>query len=203
MHHRRVALSRAFGFLYRNPDTNVIDELSRRFDALERQRLTLLVDVERSDARQQAFRPAPSKWSLSDVVHHLLLVEEAQLRQAAVAIAAPPPPPGLETRWRLEVLNAVLRSAVRFPAPVRSVIPRDQRDLAVLRPLWDNARGRLGSLLEAVTEITAKDPMFRHPFTGWLTPAQGLAFLWVHAEHHLRQVVRIRRSPGFPNEGEG
>ncbi|HXE57970.1 MAG TPA: DinB family protein [Gemmatimonadales bacterium] len=173
----------------------MLPALARDLERLEARRRVLLARVRALTPGQRTFRPAPDRWSVLDVVEHLVLVDEAA--SGAVrgpAGGAPRPAAG---RLRYLGLLAVLRSPIRVRVPTRAVLPSGGADLAGLEARWVEARAALAEWLEGLGPEMVRRPVFRHPVVGWLTVRQTLGFLGAHQAHHEAQVRRIERAPGF------
>ncbi|MDQ6736128.1 MAG: DinB family protein [Gemmatimonadota bacterium] len=145
-----------------------------------------LIDrIERdTELDRRTWKPSPGAWSLTEVVEHLSLVANGMLR-----VARPPAlAPSVVHRMKLAALTAVLRSPVRFPTPVRAVVPRDGTT-------WNDASSHLiASNLrwsEFVESETFDTVGFTHPLVGRIASHATASFLLEHFDHHLRQVDRI------------
>lgn len=119
-----------------------------------------------------------------EIVEHLSLVANGMLRAARPAAT----PPSVLNRIKLSVLTGVLPPPIRFPAPVRAIIPRDGT-------AWNDARSHLIASNMRWSEFVEGDAFdtvgFTHPLVGRLTPYATTSFLVEHFDHHLRQVNRI------------
>ena len=164
---------------------------------MERQRTSLLNRLESFAAEQLAFRPGAGAWSVAEVVHHLVLVEEAFVRQSGLDASKRPATPGMRAGAAYLAVIAVLRTGLRVKAPSKAVVPTGAVPLADSRGRWAATRADLRAFLETVSAPVLRRAVFKHPLAGWLTVPQGLGFLEVHVDHHLRQIARIERAPGF------
>lgn len=173
-------------------------ELRDRFEALEARRHRLVADLDRYTPEQQTFRPSPGAWSVRDVAEHLLRVEQGVLQAAS---GPQRPDPGRRTlRHAMGALlvRLVFALGIRVRMPVRGIQPRGQLSLAELVRQWDEARAEMAGFLRSIAPDQVRQPLLRHPVAGPLDLAGGLDFLARHWDHHLRQIRRIRRAPGFP-----
>src|SRR5688500_6401870 len=163
----------------------------------ENRRRDLLAEVDRLSPEQLTYRPAPNAWSTLDVVEHLVKVEEAivsrsrsreprSLRETAR---------GKATLLALRVVFAIRR---RVKVPLQAVVPLGGATLHDLAERWGSAERTLVARLEAFGPGDWSRPMMRHPVLGLLMAAEALTFLRCHMGHHLRQIARIQRAPGYP-----
>jgi hypothetical protein len=173
----------------------------RQYPRLERQRAALLERLDAYTDGQHAFQPAPDCWSLAGVVQHLVLVEEALVRYGRRQAATRPPRVTLRSRLKERIVLSVLARDVRVRAPVAAVIPVTHVPIALLAPRWAAARVDLLVYLDELPGPAWARTAFFHPRTGWITAAGGLRFLQAHCAHHVHQIERITRAPGFAAAG--
>ena len=169
-----------------NPD------LQRRFDCLEATRLRALAMLEPHTAATLNEAPAPGRWSVLQVLHHVIAAETATLgyiRKKTLA-GTSLPPAGLTSRLRALTLEVVLASPLRLRAPAVTASVPAVLDPAGLRAQWDEARASWRGLLDGFPAALERRLVFRHPLVGLLGLADTLGFLQAHLDHHLRHVER-------------
>jgi hypothetical protein len=163
---------------------------------LEHRRRQVLQDVDGLTADQLTFRPAPGSWSALDIIEHLVKVEEA----IAPRVRLRPPRTLAETaraRAALAAMRVVFAVRGRIKVPVQGILPLGGVTLRDLEGRWEAAGAAIRERLEEFGAGDWSRPMMRHPLLGLLTPAEGLAFLRWHIDHHRRQIRRaVRRSGG-------
>ncbi len=181
----------------------MIPPVEEAFTRLEERRRSLEERLARLTAAQRDFRPAPEAWSSLQVARHVQLTERAiaaSLRRGAGAV---PARRSFKQRVGNLVVGAVLRLGIRVRLPIRAVTPEDALDLDAIRGEWERERGDLRGLLEKVDRDGLSSPAFVHPVAGPMDMREALGFLERHFDHHLRQLERIRRAPGFPATAPG
>ena len=172
--------------------------IENRLDDLDRWKDAFLGSLADLGPERLAFRADGAGWNALDVVQHLVLVEEGVLAYARKKLLAPPQPVSIVERGKLALLVGVLRSPIRFRAPVAQVVPSETLPLERSAERWDQSRRDLRTLLLGLPEERRAALFFRHPAAGGLDPAGTLVFLHEHARHHEAQVRRIGRAPGAP-----
>lgn len=172
--------------------------IESRLDDLDRWKGAFLGALSATSPERLAFRANDVGWNALDVVQHLVLVEEGVLSYARKKLLAPPQPVSVVDRGKLAFLVAVLRSPVRFRAPVAQVVPSETLPLEASAERWDRSRRELRTLLLGLPAERRAALFFRHPAAGGLDPAGTLVFVHEHARHHEAQVRRIGRAPGAP-----
>ncbi len=173
-------------------------ELERRLDDMDDWKDALLGSLTIESGERLAFRREGKGWCALDVVQHLVLVEEGVVGYARKKLQAAPQPVSLRDRAKLALLVLILRSPIRFRAPVPQVIPKETFPLEVISVRWEEVRKDLREILGSLPAERRKTLLFRHPICGALDPAGTLDFLEEHAKHHDAQIRRIWRAPGRP-----
>ena len=173
-------------------------DLERRLDDLDDWKDALLGSLAIESAERLAFRPEGKGWCALEVVQHLVLVEEGVVGYARKKLLAPSQPIPLRDRAKLALLVLILRSPIRFRAPVPQVIPEETFPLKEISGRWEKVRRELREILGALPAERRKTLLFRHPIGGALDPAGTLDFIEEHAKHHDAQLRRIRRTSGVP-----
>lgn len=167
--------------------------------ALGAARADVLADVHPLDPVQVRFAPGPGRWSIAQVVEHLVLTEELTLQSLRSPRPVADRGMAAAATVRLALLKAVLGSRlVKVEAPSRALLPEGTATLDALERRWLEAGAAIEAFLRDLPVTRRGERLFRHPATGWLSLGQMLDFLSFHARHHRRQIGRIRRTPGFP-----
>lgn len=173
-------------------------DFAKRLDEMDARKDALLGVLSGHGPERLSCRPAGGGWCALDVAQHLVLVEESVLGYARKKLQGPPQPVPLLDRARLVLLVGILRSPVRFRAPVRQVVPTETLALDAIASRWGAVRVALRTFLAELPEERLRNLFFRHPIAGALDVAGTLTFVDEHARHHEAQVERIWRSPGRP-----
>lgn len=133
-------------------------------------------------------RPGEGRWSILEIVEHLVLVEDGLLKR----LRSPEEPSrrrSLKHRLLYRVVMGVLRSRVRVKAPAASMLPTGSRDFETLRVDWDanhvELRRRVAEVDDPSRTVTS------HPIAGPMTMDQAVTMLEVHLRRHLRQVRKV------------
>ena len=175
----------------------MLDEIERLCGRLEQSRTRVLGLVEATDQRQRSVQQAEGKWSMLQVIDHLILAEEGTLR---VFEQGPPPEPKVKVRslLALRAIEGLFGLRLRLRVPSKSLTPREPESLEALRLRWTMVSDGITQYAGALEPDDLRQPRFRHPVAGWVTVGQGLDFLERHIRHHERQIHRIRRSLNLP-----
>lgn len=168
--------------------------LLRRLDRIERLRASLLADLAALPAGALAAHPIEGKWSILEIVEHLVLAEAGFIRALDRADPLPRRTP------KDVVLHAVVMFVLRYDVPVRvparSMLPTGGRGLGELSDAWIANHRRLREWLGTRDAASLRRPLVRHPVAGPLSPKQALRMLEVHLRRHMRQIDERRAVVG-------
>ncbi len=173
--------------------------LQKLFAELTEKRAQLFAELEQYQPNQLAFKSSPEKWSMLQVVNHLLISEQQIYQYLCKKNQAKTlDPAGSTAAARSFFLNAFLKSPLRVSAPRQLPLPESPPALAEMRKDWDATRQDMEIFLAKLPAERLQKIIFRHPFAGRFNIAQTLKFMINHISHHIRQVRRIVRSADFP-----
>jgi len=176
-------------------------------DAINHDRQGLLSAVAGLSEAQLDHRPAEGQWSISDILHHLALVEEANQRlfgmmlgKAAENSAPPDAAPDASVLDCADPFrNALVNPDNKVTAPerVRPLAPLSAREglarLAAAREKTTEAAGQLG-------RYDLSHLKWPHPVLGELNLYQWFVVVGLHERRHTTQINRIKANPDFPRQ---
>jgi uncharacterized damage-inducible protein DinB len=172
-------------------------ELVVKHLAHSRERLVTL--VEGLSAEQKSFRPAEDRWSITDCIEHITVVENNILIFIQKALQSEP-----DGSRQAEVQGKDQTVLERVPARERrvkgpaEVMPSGRwQDFDELLRQFEATRER-SVRFSAVTQADLRSHFFPHPFLGLLDCYQWLLFLGAHCERHVRQMEEVKGAAGFP-----
>jgi DinB superfamily len=170
----------------------------------ERQRLIAHLELTQSwfqdevaglSAAQLQFRPAPSAWSVVEVVEHLRLAEPIYWQQLKDAMKAPP------SSQKPAATDAdVLWYGIDRTSRQKTEARKSPQDESIdLSKGLDAFRKLHGEMLE-YTHTTEED------LRGHLVPKEDVdAYQWIleisaHTQRHILQIREIKANPNFPKK---
>ena len=169
----------------------MIPTIQAKFGDLTLKRKVLLQKLDSLSTEELNFKAGPDKWSVVEVVEHLVIVEEDLLQQ----ISRRAPDSSLDDKLRsLEKYKTVIKVMERdipVDVPDERAAPKGQVTLDALINRWEDIRKKLHELLEATIPKNKDSLVYRHPFAGPLDISETLHFFDVHFDNHMRHIDRI------------
>lgn len=170
----------------------MIEILLDKYLILEDKREKLYELLEKLDEEQLNFRPAEDKWSITQIVFHVVKAEQLsvisinkEIRNTNSSRA------GISAFVRSSLLKYALMSPIKFKAPaIMGNIPKEY-DIIELKTKWLTVRNRLHNALGEVDKELGKKYLFTHPYAGKLNIYQTMDFLLQHFNHHNRQIKKL------------
>lgn len=174
--------------------------LEKLFDRMEENRAALLSSLEMLSENQLAYKPEGNRWSINEVIQHLVLSEQGTHRYLMKKNqAASLPRASLAATLRSIGLTLFMRLPVKFKMPARAnAAPGGDVPLSQLKREWEETRQNLRQFITELPPERQRVLIFRHPFMGYFNIYQTLRFIEEHIRHHLKQIRRIREWKDFP-----
>lgn len=135
-------------------------------------------------------RPSESEWSVSEILHHLYLVEARVIKELEKELAGSPRRLGLLRRLVPTSIVGLRLIKVKAPGAMNPVeAPDKERSLAN----YNEARGKLKTLCATHSSERLQQTVFKHPFLGKITGVAAVSFLGYHEQRHLKQIHEVLR----------
>lgn len=170
-------------------------KLEVKYLFLEKSRNRLLDELEDFEDGQLNVLPSVDKWSINQIVAHLILVEQLttsyiqnKIRKEETLNTSP-----FSNFTKHIALKIALKSGIKFKAPHTVASVPDIASLISLRNQWDNVRYMLEDMLTELPANMMDKYLFKHPYGGPLTVNQTLSFLQDHFDHHLQQIRHLKQ----------
>ncbi|HEU4478139.1 MAG TPA: DinB family protein [Pyrinomonadaceae bacterium] len=133
-------------------------------------------------------RPSESEWSVSEILHHLCLVEDRVIKELEKELAGSPQRLGVLRR--LVPTSIVGSRLIKVKAP-RAMNPVEPPAKEISLGNYDEARGKLKTLCETHGRARLQQTVFKHPILGRITGVAAVSFLGYHEQRHLKQVLEV------------
>ena len=168
------------------------------YEHIDHTRARLLAAVEGLSEGQQAFSPAPDRWSVAELVEHLSIVEgnvatllDKLLGKAEESGTGGATPDHFDP---VSIEEFVERSrAVKFEAPER-IRPTGALPVADSLARLRDSRAALHALRPRVERADGRALRYPHPAWGPLDLYQWLLFVGAHEDRHLAQIEVLKQT---------
>ena len=167
--------------------------LDKRLQAFDEKRRALLDEMGALDPATLVARPLAGKWSMLEIIEHLVLAERAVLQGLPELSRLREQERRLKHRFSYAIVMVVLRCGIPVRVPSPAMIPQGDRSLGELRRLWDESQEWLRAYIDRLDRRGFRRAVFAHPVAGPLSVEQALHMGQVHLDTHVRQIRRLQR----------
>ena len=137
------------------------------------------------------FKAQTDKWSIVEVIEHLVMVEQNTLGQLTGATSATTLDPQDRSAKNYHIVIKVMTRDIPVDVPDESMEPHGHFSLEELLGRWDDIRQKTRAYVNGINPEEADNLVYRHPFAGPLDMAETLRFIDVHFDNHMRHIDRI------------
>jgi uncharacterized damage-inducible protein DinB len=160
---------------------------------IERIRSELLGRLEMLDPSLLAQRPEAGRWSIGEIVEHLVLAERDVMPGLFDGSKLQTRERSLKDRLAYHLVMLLLRSPIRVRTPSSGMAPSERRSLNELRKMWEENHTTLRAFVESSDSSQQRAALAFHPVAGPMTLRQALRMLEVHLSRHVRQIRNLER----------
>ena len=178
------------------------EERAKVIKLLKDSQAETLAALEKLSDEQLKFKPAPERWSVSEVAEHILLAEGLLFGAVQRAIAtAPNPDWEAKTKGKTEFLEDVLAGRKGKAQAPESIVPSGKLTRQELITKFKEARAKTMKFTEE-TQVPLKAHTMDHPFPvfGTLNAYQWLIYIPLHNIRHNKQIAEVMADPNFPKK---
>jgi len=169
----------------------MLPELSDLWAKIETRHQEMFDLIDELTPEQLLFKPEPDRWSILQVLQHVILGAQG-MRRSEAELRDNPLREILKPGEMVKVVMDVLVNDVPVDVPDPSMEPNGEVTVEELRVIWEKERRGVAALLETVTAENHEQVMFSHAAAGPLTALQMLEIAEAHLGTHRRQIDRIR-----------
>jgi hypothetical protein len=166
-------------------------KLEAALQAFDESRRALLDELELLSAETLGAKPFAGKWSILEIVEHLVLAEREVLQNLPEPSQMVELRRSLKTHFTYPMVMMVLMCRIPVKAPSSGMIPRGTSSLADLRRQWDQSQQWLRSYVDGLDRQGVDRAVFQHPVAGPLSVTQAVRMGRVHVATHTRQIRRL------------
>lgn len=172
-------------------------ERSEVIELLLKSEQEMLQAIDGLTDQQWTFKPAPERWSVGEVVEHIVLADALLFDTAVKALDRQ-----LDEGWNTTLAKTdVLRKALpdrsrRVDAPA-AIKPQQAMTRAALVSRFKEQRAKALAFVRA-TDKPLKAHTAPNPFFGSLNAHQWLLYIPLHHVRHNQQIAEVKGSSGYP-----
>lgn len=165
--------------------------LTDRLQRIEALRTSLLAETGGLDLQSLTTRLEPDKWSILEVLEHLVRSETDVMRGIFEGETLAARERTLGNRMAFLVVMFVLRYPIPVKTPSRGMVPRGKWSWDEISSKWEQNHKTIRKFVDELDEEGRRQAVFAHPVSGPLTPYQAILMLEVHLRRHARQIRRM------------
>lgn len=171
--------------------------LQQHFEELQNETKSLLKMVSGLSSASYHQQPGNDKWSVSQILTHILTAEKLSLSYLKKKSLGFPTltNTGVMEEIKFFLLVISQRVPLRYKAP-RIVVEHtpDALSYGELVRQWELVRAEMVDFLQQISDNDIRKKVYKHPRVGMLNVVHGIRFLREHIIHHGPQVRRIVRT---------
>lgn len=179
-----------------------LEQARQYFDATRRHILKVTDGL--SDA-QFRFKPDPNRWSIAEILEHMVIVHERILTRVMEQLSQAPAPPADRDSQLLDTIvlekipdRSIKAQAPEFIHPTGKILPEDA--IGRISSDYERLIGYLESAAD-LREHILESPPLRVVTRGAYDTMDG--YQWVltaacHDERHTRQMEEVKETEGYP-----
>lgn len=172
----------------------MLKTLEKDFQQLEEARRQITALAASCTEHQLYFKPDSDKWSVVQVLTHLMSTEQDVQAYMRKKLSQPHllANSGLKSWFRAQLVSLALRHRKKIKAPAAVRPPADNLTFEQVQEQWTIGRNQLSQLLQTWPDELADKEVFRHPLAGMFNLHQTLGFMREHVLHHIPQIRRLQ-----------
>lgn len=164
---------------------------------LDRTRTGVVESTKGLSEAQWKFKPAPDRWSVAEVLEHIVVVEEFLLDNTSKKVMQSPAGKADRDYKSIDklVLSAIPDRSHKAQAP-EPMLPTGRWSPQETLDRFLKIRGRTVEFLESTPDL--RDHVTDSPLGQPLDAYQWLLFISAHSERHTKQILELKAHPNFP-----
>ena|SRR5688572_3921320 len=180
------------------PDARMTDvERAEVIELLLKSERELLDAVKGLSDEQWAFKPGPERWSVGEVVEHIVLADALLFETAVKSLDSQPDPKWDETLSKTDTLRKALPNRSRRVDAPASIKPQKALMRDALLSRFKEQRAKAVAYARQ-TDKPLKAHTAANPFFGSLNAHQWLLYIPLHHLRHNQQIAEVQASEGYP-----
>jgi hypothetical protein len=177
-------------------------EVEKLISDVKAARQRVVEAVRHLSSEQGAYKLSPDRWSVAEILEHLVLAEQGGINlmwKAADGFRKGKPVWKGESPNRGLIIEKVIEKTWKSKekAP-ESATPRTGGPIQYWIAALDTCQPQLQELGMELKSLNLSEIIYPHFLSGPLDARQRLEFLRFHLDRHLKQIEALLEDPGFP-----
>lgn len=167
-------------------------QLEKQFLQLEEERKNLFSELKNYSDEVINKKPSPEKWSVAEVIAHLITAEEMSLKYLSKKIQDTSKE-GNETfknKYRWLLVQIVFTFNIKFKAPEIVEPKMGYQLLTNLETKWNDVRNQTLRVLQKLSNEEVNKTLWKHALAGKMNLHHMVQFFGVHFNRHKKQIKR-------------
>lgn len=171
-------------------------QLEKEFLKLEDEREKFFNELKNYDDDLLNKQPAPSKWSVAEVIAHLITAEEMSLKYLSKKIqdTSKEKPETLKSKYRWLLVQIVFTFNIKFKAPEIVEPKMGYQSLATLEAKWSDVRNQTLQVLQKLSDEEVNKTLWKHAIAGKMNLQHMVQFFGMHYNRHKKQIERTLKA---------
>lgn len=171
-------------------------QLEKQFLQLEEERKTLFSDLKNYTDDIINKKPSSEKWSVAEVIVHLITAEEMSLKYLSKKIqdTSKEGSESFKHKYRWLLVQIVFTFNIKFKAPEIVEPKMGYQSLANLETKWSDVRNQTLQVLQKLSEEETEKTLWKHAIAGKMNLHHMVQFFGVHYNRHKKQIDRTLAS---------
>lgn len=167
-------------------------QLEKQFLQLEEERKDLFNELKNYSDDIINKKPSPEKWSVAEVIAHLITAEEMSLKYLSKKIqdTSKEKPEVFKHKYRWLLVQIVFTFNIKFKAPEIVEPKMGYQTLADLGTKWNDVRNQTLRVLQKLSDEEVNKTLWKHAIAGKMNLHHMVQFFGVHYHRHVKQIHR-------------
>lgn len=172
-------------------------ERAEVIELLQKSEQELMKAIDGLSEQQWAYKPGPDRWSVGEVVEHIVLTDALLFETAVKSLDGP-----ANAKWegllnKIDLIKKAVPDRSRKVDAPAAIQPRQAMTRAQLMARFREQRSRAAAYVRD-TDKPVKAHTSPNPFFGDLNAHQWLIYIPLHHLRHNQQILEVKASPGYP-----
>jgi uncharacterized damage-inducible protein DinB len=163
-------------------------KLKQKITDFEQKRSALLNEIESLDESKLNARPIEGKWSVLEIVEHLVIAEREVMGGMRDFEKVGERERTFKNKLLYRVVMFVLKAGIPVKVPSKKMLPKNELSLEEIRRQWDESQKWFREYVETQDDAGLEKAVFEHPVSGPITVEQAVEMSLAHLNSHTGQI---------------